>query len=207
MKKILLLLILVFSSAYSQDTIHYPKVDDFKRMYVEAGVMKPKGALSNKFDKSFNVSLWFRNKIGKNQFLDAGIEVDLLSKPRNVNYSHADSTIVFESSKSALKIGFRYSRIFPLVHGKSDFNIETNSGIGWSALYYKIPDFYDDSVSDKFDKKTNLNTLFLSQTIKFNVYDLGVFCSYYYSPYTLFTKNYESNFGSKSIALGIVCRL
>lgn len=207
MRKLTLLLVLIYTSMYSQDTIHYEKVDDFRRIYFEFGFMKPQADLSDKYDKSFNMGIWFRNKIKKNQFLDIGLEVDLLVKPRSVAYNHADSTVVFESSKSSLKIGFRYSRIFPFSKNNTNFNIESNSGMGWSALYYGIPESYKETELEKLDNKTNLHTVFLSQTVKFNIYDFGVYCSYYYAPHTLFTKNYEPNFGSQSIAIGVVCRL
>lgn len=207
MKKIVLILLLAFSKMNAQDTIYFKKVDDFRRMYFEVGLMKPQGNLSDKFDESCNLGVWFRNRISKNQFIDVGVEVNLLVKPREVGYNFNDSIVKFESSKSGLKIGFRYSGIIPLGQNNSDFNIETNTGIGWSALYYSIPDHYDEHLSDRLDKKTNLHTIFLSQTIKFNVYDFGVFCSYYYAPYTMFTKGYENQFGAHSISFGIVYRL
>jgi len=207
MKKIVLLILLVSLPMFSQDTIQFPKVDDFRRMYLEVGFSKPLGELSDKYDKSLNAGIWFRNKIKKNQFIDVGLAIDFLVKPRNVTYNHADSTVVFESSKDALKFGLRYSRIFPIVHGKTAFNIESNSGLGWSALYYRVPDAYSNELHDKLDKKTNLHTIFLSQTVKLNIYDFGIYCGYYYTPHTLFTKNYESHFGSQSIAMGVVYRL
>lgn len=207
MKKLILLLVLVSSSMYSQDTIEYKSADDFRRVYFEIGFMKPQGDLSDKYDKSFDMGIWFRNKIKANQFIDLGLEVDLLIKPRAVDYKHADSIVPFESSKSALKIGFRYSRIVPLTKDKKAVTIESNSGIGWSALYYRVPERYDETELEELDNKTNLHTIFLSQTLKFNVYDFGIYCTYYYTPHTLFTKNYEGNFGSQSIAVGVVVRL
>ena len=206
MKKLALLLLLTFAKMQAQDTIYYPKVDDFKRMYLEVGIMKPQGDLADKFEKSTNIGVWFRNKIKRNQFIDLGIEVDLLVKPRMVKYNFNDSIVKLESSKSGLKIGFRYSRIFPLSKKNPNFNLETNTGIGWSALYYSLPDDYPEHLVDKLDRKTNLHTIFLSQTLKFNIYDFGLFCTYSYTPHTLFTRHYEADFGSQSVAVGLVYR-
>lgn len=206
MKKIVILFVLVFSKMYSQDTIHFEKVDDFRRFYFEFGIQNPQKELSNKFDKSYNIGIWVRNKIKKNQFLDIGLELNFLNKPREVNYNDDNSIIKFKSSKDGLKAGFRYSRIIPFSNKNSGFNFESNTGIGWAVLYYSVSEKYGNDVKDKLNKKTNLNTIFLSQTFKINVYDFGFFCGYYFSPYTMFTKNYESNFGSQSIAFGFVYR-
>lgn len=207
MKKIAIILVLVFSKMYSQDTIHFEKVDDFRRVYFELGIQNPQKELSNKFDKSYNVGIWLRNKIKKNQFLDIGLELNFLYKPRAIEYNDDNSIVKFESSKDGLKAGFRYSRIIPFSNKNSGFNFESNSGIGLAVLYYYVPEKYSDEIKEKLNKKTNLNTIFLSQTVKVNVYDFGIFCSYYYSPYTMFKKNHESNFGSQSIAFGFVYRL
>ncbi|MEC4003061.1 hypothetical protein OX283_000185 [Flavobacterium sp. SUN052] len=192
---------------YSQDTIHYEKVDDFRRVYFEIGIQNPQKDLSNKFEKSYNIGIWLRNKIKKNQFLDLGIELNFLNKPRAIEYNDDNSIVKFDSSKDGLKAGLRYSRIFSFNKNNTNFNVESNSGIGWAALYYNVPEYYGDQIRDKLNKKTNLNTIFLSQTIKLNVYDFGIFCSYYYTPYTMFKKSHESNFGSQSLAFGIVYRM
>ena len=206
MKKIALLLLLAFPKMQAQDTIYYPKVDDFRRMYFELGIVQPQGNLANKFDKATRLGVWFRNKIKRNQFIDIGLEVDLLVKPRQVGYNFHDSIIKLESAKSGLKIGLRYSRIFPLSKKDPNFNLETNTGLGWSSLYYSVPDHYKQELIDRLDKKTNLHTVFLSQTLKFNLYDFGVFCTYSYTPHTLFTHHYEADFGSQSVAVGLVYR-
>lgn len=207
MKKIIIIFILAFTNMYSQDTIHFEKVDDFRRVYVELGIQRPQKELSNKFDKSYNIGIWLRNKIKKNQFLDVGLELNFLYKPRAIDYNDDNSIIKFVSSKDGLKAGFRYSRIVPFSNKNSRFNFESNSGIGLAVLYYSVPEKYGDDIKNRLNKNTNLNTIFLSQTFKINVYDFGIFCSYYYSPYTMFKKSQESNFGSQSIAFGFVYRI
>ena len=208
MKKILFIAVLLSFKAFSQDTIYFEKVDDFKRNYFELSIQIPQKELSDKFDKAYNIGVWFRNKIGKNHFIDAGLEVNLLNKPAERNYIHADSIVEFESNKVGLKIGARFSKVIPISRNPSVFTIESNSGFGYAALYYGIPEHYDGTdLRDELEKKKNLHSIFMSQTIKLNVYNFGLFCTYYYTPYTLFTKDLAPDFGSQSIAVGAVYRL
>ncbi len=208
MKKVLFIALLLSFNVFSQDTIFFKKVDDFKRNYFEVGIQNPQKELADKFNKSYNIGVWFRNKVAKNQFIDVGLEFNFLNKPSEINYTHIDSIVHLESNKIGLKAGLRYSKVVPVSKNLSIFSVESNSGLGWTALYYTIPEYYDGTnLRDELEKKKNLHTLFLSQTVKFYVYDFGIFCTYYYAPYAIFKKNVEANFGSQSICFGMVYRL
>lgn len=201
-------MVLLSVKCFSQDTIHFEKIDDFRRMYLEFGIQKPQKELSDKYSKSFDVGMWFRNKIRKNQYVDFGMEFNFLEKPREVNYRHEDSIVQFESNNIGMKVGMRYSRIFPITKKSSLFSVESNTGVGWATLFYTIPEKYDaTTLRDDADKKTNTNTYFVSQTVKLNVYDFGIYCTYTYVPYTSFRKDMEADFGNQTIAVGVVCRL
>lgn len=207
-KTVVIIIVLLSIKSFSQDTIHFEKVDDFRRMYFEFGIQKPQKELSDKYEKSFDAGMWFRNKVKKNQYIDAGIEFDFLENPREINYGHKDSIVKFESNRLGMKIGLRYSRGFPITGNPSLFSVESSTGAGWATLFYTIPEKYDGTtLYDDLDVKTNTNTYFVSQTVKLNVNDFGIFCTYTYAPYSCFRKNMEANFGSQSIALGVAYRL
>jgi hypothetical protein len=206
MKKILLVVIFGFQLSQAQDTIFVKSPDTFRRNYVEIGFNYPQGNLSNKFVHGVEVGYWLRNRLAKNNYLDYGLELNFLEKPRAIAYRYADSLIQFESSRVGLKLGFRYSLVWCKDSNPDGFSLESNSGLGWAALYYKVSSQYPDQFQHDLDKKTDLHTLFVSQTVKFNWNRIGFYVTGSLQPYTLFYKKNEAHFGGTLISWGMVTR-
>ncbi|MFM2230652.1 MAG: hypothetical protein RL607_1910 [Bacteroidota bacterium] len=206
MKKIVLLVIFGLQLCQAQDTIFVKSPDTFRRNYVEIGFNYPKGNLSNKFVHGVEVGYWLRNRLAKNQYLDYGLELNFLEKPRTISYQYADSLIQFESSRVGLKLGLRYSKVWYQGSNPDGFSLESNSGLGWAALYYKVSSQYPDQFQHDLDKKTDLHTLFASQTVKLNWNRFGFYLTGSFQPYILFYKKNESHFGGTLISWGMVSR-
>jgi len=206
MKKIVLLVIFGLQLIQAQDTIFVKSPDTFRRNYVEIGFNYPQGNLSNKFVHGIEVGYWLRNRLAKNHYLDYGLELNFLEKPRTISYRYADSLIQFESARVGLKLGLRYSKVWYQGSNPDEFSLESNSGLGWAALYYRVASQYPDQFQHDLDKKTNLHTLFFSQTVKLNWNRFGFYVTGSLQPYTLFYKKHEAHFGGTLISWGMVSR-
>jgi len=198
MKKLLVLLFMC-GSVCAQDTIVFPKIDVFKRNILEVSYSKPIGNLSDKYESSITTAFYMRTKIAKCQFIDFGIELSGIVKGEGVDYKVGNENIVLDGSKSALFLGFRYTRF--LIQSKNEnFHIESNTGIGWKYLHYSKP---EDEIYEDLDLKPTLNTIGFSQGIKLVFYGFGLHCNYQYAPYDLFNKKVEKNFEGSSINFGL----
>jgi hypothetical protein len=199
MKK--LLLILFAFTCKAQDTLVFTKPDLFKRNYLEIGFGKPQNDLSNKYESSLNIGYWVRNKINRDQFIDLGLELNFLSKSRKINYLYQDENIEVLPNDIGLHLGARYSKIIYFSSNNHNFFAETNSGIGWSALFYKKS---EEIKKKEYDFNSNINTIHLSQTIKLNYKSLGFYIQYKHTPYSLFNRNIENDFGNSTLNVGLV---
>ena len=140
-----------------------------------------------------------RTKIAKRQFIDFGVELSGIVNGKSVDYKVENENIQLDGSKSALFLGFRYTRF--LIQSKNEnFHIESNSGIGWKYLHYSK---LEDEIYDEMDLKPTLNTIALTQGIKFVFYGFGLHCNYHYAPYDFFNSKVERNFGGSSINFGV----
>jgi hypothetical protein len=140
-----------------------------------------------------------RTKIAKRQFIDFGVELSGIVNGKSVDYKVENENIQLDGSKSALFLGFRYTRF--LIQSKNEnFHIESNSGIGWKYLHYSKP---EDEIYDEMDLKPTLNTIAVTQGIKFVFYGFGLHCNYQYAPYDFFNSKVERNFGGSSINFGV----
>lgn len=198
MNKLLLFVLFAFQ-LQAQDTIVFPKVDIFKRNILEVSYGKPMGNLADKYESSITTAFYMRTKIAKRQFIDFGLELSGIVKGENVDYNDGDEIIQLDGSKSALLLGFRYSR-FVLQSKNENFHIESNTGIGWKYLHYSKP---EDEIYQDLDIRPILNTIGISQGIKIVLYGFGLHCTYQYAPYDLFNSKVERNFGGSSLQYGI----
>ncbi|EAZ95600.1 hypothetical protein FBBAL38_07860 [Flavobacteria bacterium BAL38] len=194
-----IILFFICCSVWAQDTIVFPKIDAFKRNILEVSYGKPLGNLANKYESSITTAFYMRTKIAKRQFVDFGVELSGIVKGNSIDYNAETENIRLDGSKSALFLGFRYTR-FLFQSKNENFHIESNSGIGWKYLHYSKP---EDEIYDELDIKPTLNTIAVSQGIKIVLYGFGLHCNYQYSPYTLFNSKVERNFGASSINFGI----
>ncbi len=199
MKNIIFILLLICLKSGAQDTITLRKVDAFKRNIIEFSADIPQDNLANKYTNSINFGIWFRNKINRNQYLDNGIELSFLQNNRNVIYNYNSAQVTLNGNHFALHLGLRFIKEIPL-DNKRKWLIELESGAGWSSLYYKKPVDWD-TENNNFD--SNLHTIHLSQGFKVRYKSVGVFVKYRLTPYTLFYKRHETNFGESSINFGI----
>lgn len=195
----LLVLLFMCGSVWAQDTIIFPKIDVFKRNILEVSYGKPLGNLASKYESSITTAFYMRTKIAKRQFIDFGVELSGIVNGKSVDYKVENENIQLDGSKSALFLGFRYTRF--LIQSKNEnFHIESNSGIGWKYLHYSKP---EDEIYDEMDLKPTLNTIAVTQGIKFVFYGFGLHCNYHYAPYDFFNSKVERNFGGSSINFGV----
>lgn len=200
MKKYFLILVcLVFYPIQAQKS-----KPNFERVYVEAGLVQPLGSLSNKFEVSPSFGFWFRSRTIQKDFVDFGFNFFIPKEAPNVNFKYQDSILSYKSKHFAINVGARFAKVLPLSLESDDFNFEWNSGIGLALNVYKAPDEIE------FEGEENsgevLTTIFLSQGIKVNYKNVGLQCHYQWSPYGLFSKNLEKDYGSQSLMFGIVYR-
>ena len=198
MNKLIFIVLFAFK-LQAQDTIVFPKIDVFKRNILEVSYGKPIGNLSDKYESSITTAFYMRTKIAKRQFIDFGVELSGIVNGKNVDYKVGNENIQLDGSKSALFLGFRYTRF--LIQAKNEnFHIESNTGIGWKYLHYSKP---EDEIYEDLDLKPTLNTIGFSQGIKLVFYGFGLHCNYQYAPYDLFNSKIERNFGGSSINFGL----
>lgn len=200
MKKCIVLLVcLLFYPIQAQKS-----KPNFERVYVEAGLVQPLGNLSNKFEVAPTFGFWFRSRTIQKDFVDFGFNFFISKKAPNVNFKYQDSILSYKSKHFAINVGARFAKVLPLSLESDDFNFEWNSGIGLALNVYKAPDEIE------FEGEENsgevLTTIFLMQGIKVNYKNVGLQCHYQWSPYGLFSKNLEKDYGSQSLMFGIVYR-
>ncbi len=203
MKKFIFILVLIVSQIGSAQNNVFSG-DDYARVYVEAGFVQPLGKLSNKFELSPSFGFWFRNKITQEEFVDVGFNFFLPKDPINASFVYHDTIAKYKSSHFAINIGTRFAKIILLSQRATNFNIESNSGIGLALNFYNAPNQLE--FNDGEHTKEVLTTFYVSQGIKLNYKNTGLQCHYQCSPYGLFNDRLEKAFGSQSLMFGIVYR-
>jgi len=203
MRKFYLILICVISqSMFAQKDS--TSVDDYERIYVEAGFVKPIGKLSNQFEMSPSFGFWFRSRMNREDYIDFGFNLFVPKNPIDYNFKYRDSIVKYKSSHFGINIGTRFAKVIPLSQNRKDFNIEWNSGIGLALNFYDAPEVL--IFEEGEHTKEVLTTFYLSQGIKFNYKNVGLQCHYQWSPYGLFNDKLEKGYGSQSLMFGIVYR-
>jgi hypothetical protein len=204
MRRVLLLLISMFSIVAFSQTESKDSSVEYERIYIEAGFLQPIGKLSNKFDLSPSFGFWYRTKMNREDFIDFGFNFFVPKKPLNINFKYRDSVVQYKSSHFAINIGTRFAKVISLSQRKTDFNLEWNSGIGLALNFYNAQKELEFESGEH--TKEVLTTFYLSQGIKLNYRNTGLQCHYQWLPYGLFNDQVETNFGSQSLMFGIVYR-
>jgi hypothetical protein len=186
---------------------------EYERVYVEVGLVKPFGKLSNQFELSPSYGFWFRSKIKNDDFIDIGLNIMIPKYASKINLAYKDSLFSLDSKRFGGNLGFRFAKIFPFSRVSPRNNIEWHSGFGVATLFYDANHKrYFDILNDKYKKDTDetydfvLATIFLSQGIKLNIKNVGIQINYQFTPYGLFENRIPENFGSQSIFFGIYYR-
>lgn len=232
MKKIIVIIFLISINVLNSQTLEKNKLEELKkkqdllekqlaedkfeyeRVYVEVGLVKPLGNLSNKFDISPSYGFWFRSRIKNDDYIDIGLNVMIPNQASPVKLSYNDSIFSLSSRRFGGNLGFRFAKVFPLSTFSSRKNIEWNTGFGVAALFYDGNHRrYEDIVNGSYDQNNSkvsydfaMATILLSQGLKINFNNVGVQFNYQLTPYGLFEKRIEPNFGSQSIMFGIYYR-
>lgn len=186
---------------------------EYERVYVDVGLVKPLGNMSNKFELSPSYGFWFRSKIKNDDYIDVGLNILIPKQASNIYLTYKDSIFSLGSRRFGCNLGFRFAKIFPFSQVSPRNNIEWNTGFGLAVLFYDANHKrYTDILNDAYKKDTNetydfgLATLFLSQGIKLNFKNVGVQFNYQFTPFGLFENRIPENFGSQSILFGIYYR-
>lgn len=204
MKSFFIIVICVISQvAFSQKDSVF-SINEYERVYVEAGFVQPIGKLSDKFDLSSSFGFWYRSKMNREDYIDFGFNFFIPKKPVDVNFKYRDTNVKYESGHFAINIGTRFAKVIPLSPTKKDFNAEWNSAIGLALNFYKAP--HELEFEDGDHTKEVLTTFYLSQGIKLNYKNIGLQCHYQFSPYGIFNDKIEKDFGSQSLMFGIIYR-
>jgi len=177
--------------------------EEYERIYVEAGFIKPLGNLSNKFEMSPSFGFWFRTKMFREDYVDFGFNFFIPKNPVHTDFKYRDSIAKYKSDHFGLNIGTRFAKVIPLSQKSKHFNTEWNSGIGLALNFYSAPDELEFGKGEYTNEV--LTTFYLSQGIKVNYKNIGLQFHYQWSPYGLFNERID-DFGSQSIMFGIVYR-
>lgn len=178
-------------------------VEEYERVYIEAGFLQPLGKLSNKFELSPSFGFWFRTKFLGEDYIDLGFNFFIPQNPIAPEFTFRDSVVQYKSEKFGINIGTRFAKSIPLSVHSNNFNVEWNSGIGLALNFYEAPEALHFTKEE--DTNEVLTTFYLSQGIKLNYRNIGLQCHYQWSPYGIFNDRIN-NFGSQSIMFGMVYR-
>lgn len=225
-KSIILMCLLGCNTFYSQNKLRelekqqelnwslQQEKNEYERVYVEAGIVKPIGNLSNKFEASPSFGFWFRSRIKNNDYIDLGFNIMIPKQASEIKVSYNDSIFLLGSRRFGGNLGFRFAKVFPMSNVSSRNNIEWNTGFGVAALFYDANHKrYTDILNGEYDANDSnegydygLGTLFISQGLKLNIKNVGLQFNYQFTPYGLFNNRIEPNFGSQSLMFGIYYR-
>ncbi|WP_339888311.1 hypothetical protein [uncultured Flavobacterium sp.] len=202
MKKIFLFILLIGYFGFSQnDSID---INEYERVYIEVGFVKPLGKMANKFETSPSVGFWFRNRIVNDDYIDFGFNFFIPKKARDVDFRYRDSIVKYKSEHFGISIGTRFAKIISMSNQTRSFNLEWNTGIGLGLNFYEAPN--ELAFEEKEFTSEVLTTFYISQGIKLNYKNIGFQCHYNFSPYDLFNKKINEKYGSQYLMFGLVYR-
>lgn len=202
MKKVYYFMLLIGYLGFSQnDSI---VKNEYERVYIEVGFIKPLGKMGDKFETSPSIGFWFRNKIIKDDYVDFGFNIFIPNNARDIDFKFKDSIVKYESDHFGILIGTRFSKGISMSNQTRNFNLEWNSGIGLALNFYEAPN--ELIFEGKDDSREVLTTFYISQGIKLNYKNIGFQCHYNFSPYDLFNEKINDKYGSQSLMFGIVYR-
>jgi hypothetical protein len=200
MKKLMLVLFITFGMHAQDNAIYKPNSEIVN---AEASVVVPMGNLSNKFNYAQSYGFWF--KLGEDHSVAANLGFNLifLKEARPIHYTFKDSIYTINSKKFGIDIGARALKIIPISKSKKHY-LELGFTLGINYLLYDYPRDETEKEKEKEAEDPLKNTTFLlSPEIRYIHKNVGLKLQYKYTPYGII-KDFESQFGSSSIAFGIV---
>lgn len=193
-------LMLLFSiSIFAQKTVSVNLNTEI--VTAEASYIIPFGNLANKFDYAHSYGFWFKLKKENSLNINAGFSLIFLQNPKSINYRFNDLNYTLYSNKFGFDIGIKALKTIPISIKNNYF--EFGGTIGFHYLDYDFPSDMDEQGKKKSNDTFRNVTFLISPEIKYMINNVGLKFQYRYTPYEAI-EGIESNFGSHSIALGIV---
>ena len=186
-------------------------IDDYKSVYIEAGILYPLGNLKSRILPSPNIGFWHKTKIYELESFDFGFNVSVIKSENNFVYEKKDSLFSNKPRGISGMVGFRYCKVFELSKKNKNINLELFPSFGYAFLMHKstFTGFANpentNSVNDKVSKRA-LSTLHIGQGLKLNFNNVGLHVQYQFTPYSLLYKYIDNDFGSQSLIFGIYYR-
>ncbi len=200
MKKLIVILFLPILINAQNNAIYKPNSEIVN---AEVSIILPIGNLSNKFDYSHCYGFWF--KIGEDNGIAANIGFNLLflKDARPINYTFKDSVYTIDSNKFGFDVGVRAIKRLPISNNQKRY-LELGLTLGFDYLVYDFPrEDTDKKEEDEPADPFRNTTILVSPEMRFMFKNVGVKLQYKYTPYGII-KDFEAQFGSSSIAFGIV---
>lgn len=200
MKKLIVLLFFPFGMQAQNNAIYKTNSEIVN---AEASIIIPIGNLSNKFDYAQSYGFWF--KMGEDHGLAANIGFNMLflKDARPIDYKFKDSIYTIDSNKFGFDIGVRAIKRLPISSYQKSY-LELGLTLGFDYLVYDFPRDETEKEEEKADSDLFKNITFLiAPEMRYMFKNVGVKLQYKYTPYGII-KDFESQFGSSSVAFGIV---
>jgi hypothetical protein len=197
MKKIILFFIISVSLHAQNNAI---KSGDSETVAAEASIVIPFEKLANKFHYAHAYGFWFTVGSDHNWTAKIGFNLLLLQNPRPINFIFKDSVYTIESNKFGLDFGIKAAQKYAISKTSKTCYLEFDTTLGIHYLDYEFP-----SNKKKKDQKGGFeNTTFIvAPQIAFIYKNVGLKVQYRFTPLNVIEK-IEPNFGSSSVAIGIV---
>jgi hypothetical protein len=203
MKKYILILVLV---VFQNTNAQQKKYGAYERVSIEAGILYPLGNLKNQIDPSVNLGFWLKSKVAVDQSVDLGVNFYIPKKKDSFDFERNDSIFRNIARGFSGMVGARYCKTILLSENKN-ISLDWFPSLGYAFFMYKS-DFLNlkNDLNTVDQKRTNtaLSTIHFGQGIKLNIDNVAFQMQYQYTPYSLFYKYLDKDFGSQSLILGIV---
>lgn len=184
---------------------------NFKRFEAEVSWFTPIGALKNYMNPTPLFGMWYRSQFSENSIINYGLQ---LSFPKEHAFEYANADFNSTTKSLAGNLGLRLDKaLFKNNAGTRSLNWSTH--FGYSFYFYddvKLREEYAGWSPKRKEEEGEpvfirpFSTFHIGQSIKLNINNVGLFAQYTYSPYHIFTKGIDRNFGSQHFNIGISYR-
>jgi len=208
MKKIISYTLLIFNYilVFSQKTENEVLKFNYERISFEAGVVMPLGDLSQQFDESINLGLWYRTRITTNNYLDFGVSFYIPQNPSPIFLRLKDNFQETRARNFAGAINIRGVKTYSI---NMNYSLETNASAGFGFYSYDIsfrenPNNCGSNNDQPCSDFKTFNTIHLGVGSTLRYKNFGVYTQYNFAPYSLFSKSIDKNFGNSYLSFGVV---
>lgn len=200
MKKLLLLVLLPIALIAQKNDTYKPNAEIVN---AEASIIIPIGNLSNKFEYAHSYGFWFKMGDDHGVAANVGFNLLFLKDARPIDYKFKDSIYAIDSKKFGFDIGVRALKRLPISCNQKSY-LELGLTLGFDYLVYDFPRDETKKEEEKAESDPFKNTTFLlAPEIRYMFKNVGIKLQYKYTPYGII-KDFEAQFGSSSVAFGIV---